>query len=206
MPAKVSPIVPPICWKNVRLAVATPIRAALTEFWTTSVKTAKDGPMPRPVMSIQNESTGRSRLGGEVREHEQAEREQEQRAEHQHLVLAGSGDDLARGVALKIRPPTERQEAVARDRGARPADRLEPARQEDDRAEEPERREEHRGHGDREVADPEQGRAARSDPPPATRSRGRRPPMSEPGQDQAADGRVGPLAGLLVGQPDQEQA
>ena len=46
VPASVSPIVPPICWKNVRLPVATPIRAGATEFWTTSVKTANDGPIP----------------------------------------------------------------------------------------------------------------------------------------------------------------
>ena len=65
VPAIVRPTVPPICWKNVRLLVATPIRSGETAFWTISVKTANDGPIPSPAMtSTATGAAGRCRRGG----------------------------------------------------------------------------------------------------------------------------------------------
>ena len=60
VPPSVNPTVPPICWKNVRLLVATPIRAGETAFWTISVKTASDGPIPSPARTIHSQRIGRS--------------------------------------------------------------------------------------------------------------------------------------------------
>ena len=59
VPATVRPTVPPICWKNVRLAVATPTLSRETAFCTTSVKTANDGPIPRPATTIHSQSIWR---------------------------------------------------------------------------------------------------------------------------------------------------
>ena len=58
MPAIASPIVPPTCWNRVTLLVAVPRNRTGTAFCTTSVKTAKLGPMPTPVIAIHSHSIG----------------------------------------------------------------------------------------------------------------------------------------------------
>ena len=49
---------PPIWRKKVRFDVATPSSWKGTAFWTMIVKLDSVGPMPRPTMSIQNQSAG----------------------------------------------------------------------------------------------------------------------------------------------------
>ena len=97
VPAIVSPIVPPICWKKVTLLVAAPICCGATAFWTTSVKTASDGPMPSPASTIQSQRTGRSVSARRFVIRNRRNREQRQRADHHQLVAMGPGDDLAGG-------------------------------------------------------------------------------------------------------------
>ena len=97
VPAIVRPTVPPICWKNVRLLVATPIRSAIDRVLDDEREDrerrpdADPGerhpePQDRPVVS-----------GAEVRQQEQADREQRAATRRSGLVAAGPGHDLARG-------------------------------------------------------------------------------------------------------------
>ena len=81
VPAMVSPIVPPICWKNVRLAVALPTCRGSTLFWTSAAKRANDGPTPSPVTTIQTHRIGSVRVGPQVRHQEQPAGEDDHRAE-----------------------------------------------------------------------------------------------------------------------------
>ena len=76
VPAIVSPIVPPICWKNVRLAVALPTWRGSTVFWTSAANRAKDGPTPSPATTIQTHSIGSSVLARRFVMQEQAHREE----------------------------------------------------------------------------------------------------------------------------------
>ena len=57
-PVSASPTVPPTCWKSVRLLVAVPSSRGGTEFCTTNVKIAKDGPTPTPVIAIHSQTSG----------------------------------------------------------------------------------------------------------------------------------------------------
>ena len=104
VPAIVRPTVPPICWKNVRLLVATPISSCGTEFWTISVNTANDGPIAEAGDRHPEPQDRALRVGPEVCQQEQANGKQHQRPEDQRLVAMGPGDDLARRVAVMIRP------------------------------------------------------------------------------------------------------
>ena len=52
VPVMARPTVPPTCWNRVRLEVPAPSSSIGTLFWTTRVKMANAGPMPRPVMNI----------------------------------------------------------------------------------------------------------------------------------------------------------
>ena len=48
-PNAATPIDPPICWKNVRALLATPISCGATLFCATSVVICIRKPMPRPI-------------------------------------------------------------------------------------------------------------------------------------------------------------
>ena len=161
-------------------------------------------PDPEPGESHPQPQGRAIRRGPEVREEQQRRRQQQERAEDQELVAPDPGDDLAGRDRAEDQSRQQGQDVVTRLRCARSDDGLEPAREEDDRGEEPEAGEEHRRHGDRERPQPEQ--AKRND-----RVLG---PRLDPDEDdaeddadehQAADGGVGPLAALLVRQPDEER-
>ena len=71
-------------------------RACDTAFWTISVNTANDGPMPSPAMTIQSHRTGRSVLAWRLVSRNRPTASVHQRPEDQQLVAAGSRHDLAR--------------------------------------------------------------------------------------------------------------
>ena len=140
----VSPIVPPICWKNVRLAVALPTWRGSTLFWTSAANSAKDGPTPIPATTIQTH-----RIGSSV----SARRFVRSSSPTARMAIAPKMIGLYRPVRLAICPETVAPTISAKTSGSRfrpdavapmPRTDLEPLGQEDDRAEEPECGEEHR--------------------------------------------------------------
>ena len=66
--ATAMPIVVPICRNSVRSLVAAPRSWNGTAFWTTIVKTANVGPMPRPAMNIQAASDEVIRAHAQLRQ------------------------------------------------------------------------------------------------------------------------------------------
>ena len=136
VPAIVSPIVPPICWKNVRLAVAMPTERASTLFWTSAAKSANDGPMPSPATTIHTHSIGRSVSARRFVIRNSPTARMSIDAEDQQLVAAGPRDDLPADRRADDQREDERQEVQTGLGGAHAAHDLEPLRQEDDRAEE----------------------------------------------------------------------
>ncbi len=113
-------------------------------------------PDPEPGQGHPQPEDGAVRFGPEVGHEEQRQAEQQQRPEHQVLVAADAGHDLAGRDRAEDEPGEQREDVVARFGCAGAGDCLEPARQEDDPGEEPEACEEHRGHGDREGPQAEQ--------------------------------------------------
>ena len=144
------------------------------------------------------------RVRSEVRKEEQTDRERDGCAEREQLVPAGARDDLAGRHRADDESAEQRQDLVTRLRCARPANDLEPARKEHDRGEERHRGEEHRDHRDREGPGPEETerndrlRCARLDPYEDRCDR-------EPEDDEAAHRGIAPIAGLLVGQSDEDR-
>ena len=102
-------------------------------------------------------------------------------------------------------PDQQRDERVAARRRALAEDHLVVARQEDDRGEEAERGEEASRRSTRRTSGRATGRAGRSAPSTRLLDEEEDGQEREPEDDEAADRRVGPLAGLLVRQADEER-
>ena len=192
VPVMARPTVPPTCWKNVRLLVAVPSRSTGTLFWTMSVNTANVGPTPSPVTNIQRPQHRHRRVGLKVAQHEQPDRHDDQGAEDQQPVAAGPADDLAGGDGADDQPAEQRQHLIARLGRRRSGHDLEPARQEDDGREEPERGQEDRPDRDRERPVAEQvERHDRLGARDSTKMNEEQDQRAE--ADQPTDRRVGPV-------------
>ena len=72
------------------------LRRGWTVFWTMSVNTANDGPMPRPAMTIHSHRIGRSVSACRLVSRNRPTARSDQRAEDEQLVAIGPGHDLAR--------------------------------------------------------------------------------------------------------------
>ena len=185
--------------------MAVPRKRTGTAFCTTSVKTAKVGPMPRPVTS-------------------HPEPEHRARACPAGCSSAGTGRGRSRagrrrsGPCSARSPPRsgrrrwrrrsarqQRQDLVAGLGRRGPVHDLEPARQEDDRGEEAHRRQEEGRDTLAVKAGCGTGRAARSARFARDSTRRRRRPSSRPSAIRPPTSRIGPFAELLVGEADEER-
>ena len=184
MPVIARPIVPPTCWNSVRLLVPVPRSRTGTAFCTASVKTAKDGPMPRPATTIHSHRSGSGVSGRMFVIRKRPNASVSSANDDQRLVATGPRHELSGADGGDDQTADQRQDLVARLGRRAAVHELEPARQEDDRGEEAHRRQEHRDHAGGEGADAGRGEAERSARARAIR-RTRRPP-STPGRSRSA--------------------
>ncbi len=199
VPTMASETEPPIWRKKVRFEVATPRSWKGTAFWMMMVKTAKVGPTPRPAMNIQNQTMGNGvvDVSWVISADEMAIRTMA--PDDQPLVAAGARDDEAGDDRAEDQADHQRQGRQAGLGRAEAVHELEPARQEDDGAEEGEAGEEGRDHRRRVGAQAEEmERDDRLLGPPLGEDE--QDDADERDEDEAADRRVGPVAELLVGQ------
>ena len=206
MPATARPTEPPIWRKKVRLLVATPSCRNGTAFWTTIVKTEKVGPMPTPAMNIQSHTVGMSVSAVSWVISAVADGHQHERAEDERLVAAGPRHDDAGHDRADDQPDQQRAALVARTSvGSKPLTNWNQRGRKMIAPKNAEADQERRDHRRRVGPVPEHAErddrllGPRLDQHEQRAEDGRR-------RMQPADRRVGPLAGLLVGQADQQRA